>query len=177
MSEQAGEGELGGEQPSGLPGGGSKKNLYLVGALVVVLLLLAGLWVFGRDGAVEEEVGPKAGEEAMGEDELEPAVSEGEATEVSEGEVKEFAVSGTSFKFTPAEIRVQRGDTVRITFTNDSTMPHDWRVDEFQAATSVNQAGQQDTVEFIADQAGRFEYYCSVGQHRQQGMVGTLIVE
>ena len=33
------------------------------------------------------------------------------------------------------------------------------------------------SVTFIADQEGSFEYYCSVGNHREEGMVGTLIVE
>ena len=66
---------------------------------------------------------------------------------------------------------------MRITLTNGGTMPHDWRVDEFAAATAIVQPGQEDAVEFVADQAGTFEYYCSVGQHRQQGMVGKLIVK
>ncbi|MDO8658241.1 MAG: plastocyanin/azurin family copper-binding protein [Candidatus Levybacteria bacterium] len=40
-------------------------------------------------------------------------------------------------------------------------------------------AGQTDTVEFTADTAGTFEYYCSVGNgyHKEQGMVGTLVIE
>ena len=37
--------------------------------------------------------------------------------------------------------------------------------------------GQIDEVEFVVDKAGTFEYYCSVGNHRQMGMVGKLIVE
>ena len=32
-------------------------------------------------------------------------------------------------------------------------------------------------VQFIADKAGTFEYYCFVGNHRQMGMVGTLTVK
>ena len=32
-------------------------------------------------------------------------------------------------------------------------------------------------VEFTVDKTGTFEYYCSVGQHRANGMVGNLIVE
>jgi len=43
--------------------------------------------------------------------------------------------------------------------------------------TDKVQAPGTTSVEFVADQEGAFEYYCSVGNHRQQGMKGTLIVE
>lgn len=33
------------------------------------------------------------------------------------------------------------------------------------------------SVTFVADETGTFEYYCSVGNHRGQGMIGKLIVE
>ncbi|MFN2312139.1 MAG: plastocyanin/azurin family copper-binding protein, partial [Spirochaetia bacterium] len=32
------------------------------------------------------------------------------------------------------------------------------------------------TVEFVADRAGSFEFYCSVPGHRQAGMYGTFVV-
>jgi hypothetical protein len=38
-------------------------------------------------------------------------------------------------------------------------------------------AGASDVVEFTADKAGTFEYYCSVGNHRAMGMKGTLTVK
>lgn len=44
-----------------------------------------------------------------------------------------------------------------------------------QKTTQVN-TGATTSVEFVADQVGNFEYYCSVGQHRANGMVGTLTV-
>ena len=92
------------------------------------------------------------------------------------GTVKEFIVTGSNFKFTPTEMRVKQGDTVRVTFKN-STGTHDWKLDEFKAATKVLQGGQEETVEFVASKTGTFEYYCSVGTHRQMGMKGSLVVE
>jgi plastocyanin len=90
--------------------------------------------------------------------------------------VQEFIVSGQNYSFTPNEIRVKQGDTVRISFKSLDGM-HDWRLDEFNASTQITKTGENDTVEFVADRTGRFQFYCSVGQHRQLGMVGTLIVE
>ena len=36
--------------------------------------------------------------------------------------------------------------------------------------------GEEQTITFVADKTGGFEFYCSVGNHRAMGMVGTLIV-
>lgn len=94
----------------------------------------------------------------------------------SAANVKEFTVAGNDFSFDVKEMRVKKGDTVRITFENKEGF-HDWVVDEFSARTKQLKAGETETIEFVASQAGEFEYYCSVGQHRQNGMVGMLIVE
>jgi len=90
--------------------------------------------------------------------------------------VKSFTVVGSPFKFVPGEIKVKKGDTVKITFKNSSGT-HDWSLDEFNVKTNVLQGGQEQTVQFVANKTGSFEYYCSVGSHRQMGMKGTLIVE
>ncbi len=94
----------------------------------------------------------------------------------SEAEVKEFVVSGDNFTFSPSSIRVNKGDTVRIVFQSQVGM-HDLVIDEFDVRTAFLQAGKSETIEFTVDKSGTFEYYCSVGTHRQMGMVGTLIVE
>lgn len=90
-------------------------------------------------------------------------------------EVKEFTVTGENFKFSPTEITVNRGERVRLTFRSVGGT-HDWRLDEFNAATNVLPANQEQTIEFTADQSGTFEYYCSVGNHRAMGMVGNFTV-
>lgn len=90
--------------------------------------------------------------------------------------VQMIAVEGGSFYFKPSEIRVKKGEKVKIVFSSVS-MVHDFVVDELDIRTSVIPAGQTATVEFTADKTGTFEYYCSVGQHRANGMVGQLIVE
>jgi len=90
--------------------------------------------------------------------------------------VKEFTLDSFDFGYSIKEIRVIEGDTVTINLTNSDGF-HDWVVDEFGAATEKIQAGGQTSVTFVADKAGSYEYYCSVGSHRANGMVGTLIVE
>ena len=74
------------------------------------------------------------------------------------------------------KLKLKKGDTVRINFINDEGF-HDWKLDEFNAATAKLNAGGKETIEFYADKTGTFEYYCSVGKHREMGMVGNLVVE
>lgn len=86
-------------------------------------------------------------------------------------------VRGFEFGFSPEEIKVKKGDKVRVVFKNTGKMTHNFVVDEFGVSTQIIAGGAQDTVEFVADTAGTFEFYCSVGNHRALGMVGKLIVE
>lgn len=97
-------------------------------------------------------------------------------TATAEGEVKTFEIEAGSFYYKPAEIRVKKGDKVKIVIKSVDMM-HDFTIDELGVKTEITKAGETSEAEFIADQVGSFEYYCSVGQHRQRGQVGTLIVE
>ena len=98
--------------------------------------------------------------------------------EEDEDELKAAVVviTGDNFSFSQKEIRVKKGDTVQIEFTSVDGF-HDWVVDEFDVRTKQVKSGNTDTITFVANRAGSFEYYCSVGSHRQLGMVGKLIVE
>lgn len=105
-----------------------------------------------------------------------PKVSPTTTPKTTQSAVKTFTVSGNNFAFDVKEIKVKKGDTVKIVFKN-TTGFHDWVIDEFNARTQKIQGGQSETIQFVADKTGTFEYYCSVGTHRQQGMKGNLIVE
>lgn len=77
-------------------------------------------------------------------------------------------------QYTIKEMVVNKGDLVRIKITNIKGM-HDFKIDEFEvyAETPLDELV---TVEFVADQAGEFEYYCTQPGHRQNGHWGTLKV-
>lgn len=98
------------------------------------------------------------------------------ATATPVSSVKTFNVAGGEYFFNPSTITVNKGDTVKIVFSNQGGV-HNWVIDQFNARTPMIQSGQTATVQFVADKAGSFEYYCSVGEHRALGMKGTLIVK
>lgn len=89
---------------------------------------------------------------------------------------KTFTVVSRLYSFTPAEITVNKGDKVRIIFQSAEGF-HDFVIDEFNARTPRVNTGGSATVDFTADKTGTFQYYCSVANHRQMGMVGKLIVQ
>ncbi len=89
--------------------------------------------------------------------------------------IKVIEATNQGFTFYPSKIQVKKGDIVRLTYTNGGGF-HDWVLDEFGAATRKISGGKVETIEFTADQEGVFEFYCSVGNHRKQGMFGQFIV-
>lgn len=99
-----------------------------------------------------------------------------EVTTSPSANIKIFTITANNFNFSLPEIKVKKDDNVKIILKNTDGF-HDWVLDEFNAKTSKIGTGKESEIQFIADKTGTFEYYCSVGNHRQQGMRGKLIVE
>lgn len=85
-------------------------------------------------------------------------------------------VEAGSFYYKPNEIRVKKGDKVKIVMKSVDMM-HDLHIEELGVKLPITKSGETGTVEFVAEKVGTFEYYCSVGSHRKMGQVGKLIVE
>lgn len=96
----------------------------------------------------------------------------------SDRPVKEFTMESyydnTGIWFSLKEIGVNKGDLVRIKITNIKGM-HDFKIDEL-GVYSETPLNQETVVEFVADKAGEFIYYCAKPGHRQKGQWGTLKV-
>lgn len=88
----------------------------------------------------------------------------------------ELTIHGGGFYYKPDVMKVKKGQIVKITYINDGGM-HDFNIDELNVHSRKIQTGETDVLLFTAGQTGTFEYYCSVGQHRQMGQKGTLTVE
>jgi len=156
----------------------AKKSSLPVISIVIGVLLLAGVGAYFALNSNTAQQGAQVSNEqpVIPSENTNETPTQQDTVVEQEGSVKTVEVSGKNFEFMPKEIRVKQGDTVKIVFNNTQGF-HDFVVDEFNIKTSQINAPGTETVEFIADKKGTFEYYCSVGQHRQMGMVGTLIVE
>lgn len=107
--------------------------------------------------------------------ESEDSDTDEELDEENIGNVKVFTVKGSNYEYSPKQISVKKGDTVKIVFVNTVGL-HDFVIDELDLKTDVIKAGESESVQFVADTAGTFTYYCSVGNHRKMGMEGILTV-
>ena len=77
-------------------------------------------------------------------------------------------------QFSVKEIIVNKGDTVRINI-NATKGRHDFTIDEYDLYKETP-TGKVTTIEFVADKAGEFVYYCAQPGHRALGHWGTLKV-
>ncbi len=91
-------------------------------------------------------------------------------------EARKFDIVGSNFAFDVKEIRVKKGDVVKLKLKSADGF-HDIVINEFNVRSKQINTGADTDVVFTADKAGTFEYYCSVGNHRAMGMIGKLIVE
>ncbi len=134
------------------------KKTYIV--IIILVLIVLGIFFFSRKG--EAPTLTNTNNVAV------PILN-------AAGE-KEITVTGQNFSFIPNSITVNKGDKVRIDFKNADGF-HNLIIDEFKVATKTIKTGDEESVEFVADKIGSFQYYCSVGNHRAMGMWGTLIVK
>lgn len=144
--------------------------------ITVIVVIGGGIWLFVKnDEPVADHTHDELTEDHDHDEDINSSGTEEEINNDMVGELKEFTIEGGMFYYAPDQITVRKGDTVRIVFNNVEGF-HDFVIDEFEVATPQINAGNQAVVEFVASETGQFEFYCSVGNHRAQGMVGVLTV-
>jgi plastocyanin len=150
------------------------KNTYIV--LIILVVVIAGIVFWSQSQKAEAPT--ETGDTDININMPVPGTEGVDETIVEEPDraVKEFTVTGKNFSFAPATLTVKKGDKVKVTFQNTQGF-HDFKIDEYGVATKQGQAPFEEVLEFTANKAGSFQYYCSVGEHRAMGMVGTLTVE
>jgi len=106
-------------------------------------------------------------------------------------------ISMAEFAFEPAGISASVGQPVKVTLVNNGTLLHDFssmdakvEVMSMQEGAAHDMGGTEnemtmhmavdasttETLEFTPTEAGTYEFYCSVSGHKEQGMVGKLLV-
>lgn len=151
-----------------------QKNIALI--IIVGIIIIVGVFMMNQKKYTQSADSISLNSQELNVPSQLTINQEGNMAITPDDQVKIFTIPAKEFSFSPSEISVKKGDKVRIILQNTGTMTHDWVVDEFSVRTKIIKPGETDTVEFTADKTGEFEYYCSVGQHRANGMKGVLIV-
>ena len=150
----------------------------IIAIVAAVILVTGGFFLYIKGSPKPSSSGLESNSMPSGQTVV-PAPSEPTSDSPSSGQtanVKEITIEGKNFSFSPSSVTVNKGDKVKVIFKNVMGN-HDLVIDELGVATNRISGGEQDIVEFAADKAGTFEYYCSVGEHRAMGMRGTLLVK
>ncbi len=89
---------------------------------------------------------------------------------------RHLQLDARTFAFEPAVIRVNRGDQVVLTLQSLDVV-HGFYLDGYGVQTEV-EPGRSTQVRFVADQAGKFRFRCSVScGSLHPFMIGELVVE
>ena len=92
----------------------------------------------------------------------------------------DFDLDLQNFSFSPNVIQASPGDTI-IVRLNVTQGFHDFVIDELEVKSSQIGQGSQEVIEITipADTPSgtEYEFYCSIGNHHDLGMTGTLTVQ
>ena len=86
-------------------------------------------------------------------------------------------ISLTDFALEPADVSVEDGGTTTFRVVNDGQTDHALEIEGggIEEETDVLSPGHSAELTAELDD-GEYELYCPVGNHRDQGMEGTLVV-
>lgn len=102
---------------------------------------------------------------------------DGKAPSVTLPAGKPLGVVAREYSFDPEKVVVERPGELRITLGNEGRLAHDIRLirdDEDVGGTPAFEEGRRTARVRLS--RGRYEFVCSVGDHKELGMAGTLEV-
>lgn len=139
-------------------------NMMVMGGIVALIVVLTGGFFF-----MSRKSGSRPTEQST-------TNIQQPTSEMIKENVQTVTMEAGSFYYKPNVINAKVGEKIKLVMTSKDMM-HNFNIDELAVKLPITKAGETNTVEFTARKAGTFEFYCSVGQHRKNGQVGTLIVE
>ena len=89
--------------------------------------------------------------------------------------LRDFSLTARNYAFTPSRIEVSKDDRVRLTIEGADQV-HSFAIDEYRIARRIA-PGATTVIEFRAERAGSFTYYCNIAADPGcKAMRGTLVV-
>lgn len=100
------------------------------------------------------------------------------AQQPAAGDTVEVAAEpGGELAYVQDSLTAQAG-AVTFQFTNEASIPHDFNIERDGEDIAGTEVITEDEESLRVElEPGRYTYYCSVANHREAGMEGTLTVE
>jgi plastocyanin len=168
----------------------SKENVqkFFVGLTLALGVIIPGIYLATSNNEAEQDTSTDTVNEATDTNTSDPATS-GPADDTSmfnpdapdrvENSQYDYMIDMTNYAYSIEEIQAEPGETINI-LLNSEEGTHDFVIDELDVDSGIVNAGGQTELTFSipedAEAGTSYEYYCSVGNHRQLGQVGTLVI-
>jgi plastocyanin len=102
----------------------------------------------------------------------------GEATGTTSGTSSQtFSISESDFTLTPATVTIDAPGTYTFNATNDGGVDHALEIEGNGIEEETETIGPGESASVTVDlEAGTYEMYCPIGNHRDLGMSGEVTV-
>lgn len=151
------------------------KYKFLIGIVVVIVIIILVVILNGSNAQEDQPESQGSSIQETQSNTDTPESQQNIETDDTSQEI-DFSLEMKNFSFTPNAMEVKAGETIRVKLTNTSGT-HDFVIDELNVQSSLLGSGEEEIIEITAPSdsiRSTYEFYCSVGNHRELGMVGEL---
>ena len=107
----------------------------------------------------------------------EEATDDGGATAPAAEPAKSIEIVATDFQFDPSTIELPGSGTYEFVLHNEGEMQHALEIEGGDVEDETITIGPGQTAKVTVDLSeGHYELYCPVGDHRERGMEGDIVV-
>jgi plastocyanin len=155
--------------------------IILIGAIAAVLIASELTDDDDSKDTASENTGETPEDEFIEDDTNNPingVVSQPQVTPPEQDTTNNYDITMSNFTFSPNIIEASPGETLTISLTSLGGT-HDFVIDELDVQSLLLGSNEsQDLTITIPDNASgmTYQFYCSVGNHREMGMVGEIRV-
>lgn len=142
--------------------------------IVVVLVIIGAVWLITSNGATQSVQSPTGSAEVSKPKVLSEAAKAAIARDATLP--MKIGITGNEFSYEPNIMMANVGQNVTVVYKNTGKYPHNFVIDELGVKSQTIKAGETATFSFTPSKAGSFAFYCSLPNHREKGMIGTVYV-
>jgi uncharacterized cupredoxin-like copper-binding protein len=100
-----------------------------------------------------------------------------EDTEAAAGSAQTVEIRESEFSLDPADVKLEAAGTYTFRAVNEGSIDHALEIEGNGVEEETETIGGGESAELTVDlQEGTYELYCPVGNHKDQGMVGRVVV-